>query len=231
MGERKKLGILKIENEEKVLYGDFEADFLCIDGGSLTIYGNMKIEYGVFVNCGELIVSDNLNNEGDLISMNADVSANVLISDAIRAKGGTIYGAKLVCGGIKAYGTSMDATKCHCYGGIVMVDGNLEVSYLEARNIFSNADIIVHGEAWVGNVECFNYLIDGSNRSMYIEAMKIYILGSSKSLALDAAEIFLGAEADLQGYQMTATSHFEVGGKLINCSGYRGGTLPQRKEF
>lgn len=43
MGERKKLGILKIENEEKVLYGDFEADFLCIDGGSLTIYGNIRI--------------------------------------------------------------------------------------------------------------------------------------------------------------------------------------------
>ena len=74
-------------------------------------------------------------------------------------------------------------------------------------------------------------MVDGRNIANYVYAMKIYILGPSVSYGLRAAEIFLGAEADLQGYQMTATSHFEVGGKLINCSGYRGGTLPQRKEF
>lgn len=68
-------------------------------------------------------------------------------------------------------------------------------------------------------------MVDGRNIANYVYAMKIYILGSSVSYGLRAAEIFLGAEADLQGSRMIATSHFEVGGKVMGCSEAIGGEL------
>lgn len=213
------LGMLKVENEEKILRGNYVADLIFIDGGSLTVYGSMSVKYYISVNNGQLIISGRLDNAGDLISLNADISAEFLKTVNIKAEVGTLYCARILdCVGINATKTNITAKRLRCKDKIEMVDGNVEVSKLESRSIYSNADIIVHESTKVDNVHCFNYLIDGVNNSGYIEAMKIHILGESKSYWLKAKEIILGSDADLCGCEIKATSYFKTGGHVRNCS-------------
>lgn len=221
---RENLGILKVENEEKVLKGDYEADLIFIDNGSLTIYGRIYVNYYVSVNNGALIITESLYSEGYLTLINADISGRELNTVTIKAQNSSIYCAEgLNCFGIDTFHTSISAKGLTCCQEIRMIAGNLEIrnGWLEAEDIFSDSDVIVHGNTWVGSVHCFNYLVDGRDNSSGIEAMKIYILGSCSSAYLEAAEIFVGSDAEIRS--IIASRKFEIGGTLSGCLKWRGG--------
>lgn len=220
---QKNLGILKIQNEEKVLRGEYVADLIFIDEGSLTIYGSITANYYVTVNNGTLIVTKALLCGGDLICFNADVSMRTCETRDIKAENTSIYSAQTIwCNNVDAIDTNiatadMEGDDIIMPGGQLEVFGNLEIERIEAE------DVIVHGDIMGGlDATCFNYLIDGENNMRWVDAINIYVLGKSRSEVLGANDIFLGSDADFRKGYIRANHHFEAAGTVENCSEFIG---------
>ena len=167
--------------------------------GNITIDGNVEIKNGDIIVSGNLTIFDKVNIENGSIIVSGILT---IAHDAdICITGGDISCAAIDCNNI------------NITDGDVWVNGQLD-----ACDITSDGNIEVKGDAYVGDISCFNYLISGDNNSSSIRTTQdIYILGNNESWDLTAREILIGSNCNTNCEPITA-HHFVCGGEL-SCEG------------
>lgn len=177
--------------QERIIHGNSRIDGdLVIEGFNYIVKGDLTVEGTVISKNGDLIV------EGDLL-VYSEYDEDISIS----------------CGSI--YAKSITA-----WANINNLNGNIcTLKDLNCWNIFCyKGDISVGGNAYVLDVFCRNYLVDGKNDSINIEAEKsVYIMEYSTNFSIKAPEVFLGGGGDFNCNPII-TNHFEFDGHVYNCA-------------
>lgn len=167
--------------------------------GNITIYDNVDIKNG------DIIVSGNLTILGEVNIENGSIIVSGILTIAHDADI-CITGGDISCAAI-------DCNNINITDGDVWVNGQLD-----ACDITSDGNIEVKGDAYVGDISCFNYLISGDNNSSSIRTTQdIYILGNNNSCDLTARDILIGRNCEIL-YDSIIAHHFVCGGEL-SCSG------------
>lgn len=175
---------------------------------------NLIFQDNVYYSGGDLVLENanyylkgNLKIDGFLIMHNANLVVEgflIVLSDCFYITNGSIYARS-----IKA---SCDI--------VIKGGGNLTTfADLYCFNIFSDGNISVGGNSDVYNVYCMNYLIDGENYSLDINADKsVYIMEYSRSQSITAPDVLLASGGDFNGGNITAYNfEFGEGAHIQNC--------------
>lgn len=175
---------------ERIIPGDLVIDDnLIFEGFNYIVKGNLTVEGTVLIKNGGLIV------EGDLL-VNSKHSFDVSVYyGSIYAKSITVATNISIMNGNISTLKDLNCMDITCYLGDISVGGNTSVH----------------------SVACSNYLVDGKNNSLDIEADNVvYIMDFSNSGKISAQEIFLGGGGDFGGASVI-TNHFEFDGHVYNC--------------
>lgn len=178
--------------QERIIHGDSFIDGdLVIEGFNYIVKGDLVVEDTVIIKDGDLIVEGNL-----LVRSNHNSSISVSCG-SIYAKSITVYTNINILNGNISTLKDLDCWNICCYEGDISVGGNSDVLY----------------------VFCRNYLVDGENRSIDIEAEKsVYIMKHSSNHCIVSPEVFLGEGGDFNG-NFIITNHFEFNEHIYNCLG------------
>lgn len=119
---------------------------------------------------------------------------------------------------ISIIGGDITAKQLDSYAPILIRDGDIRVSFLDARNIDSDGNIEVRKDSEACDIKCLNYLVGGDNDSSAITAIQdVYILGRNYSHTIKARDVLVGEDCDLCDSTLIAKC-FECGGYIHDCS-------------
>lgn len=170
---------------------------LVLENGEYYLKGNLQLIGTLTLNNANLVVEGVLRILADYNVSPISTIVSISIST------GNIYAKSIVT-----------------YADIEIHGGNLTTfSDLSCCNIFSDGDIYVGGNTDVFCVSCNNYLVDGKNDSLNINADKsVYIMDYCECMNITAPEVFLASGGNFNGGDITA-NYFEIGegSHIKNC--------------
>lgn len=181
---------------------------------------NLIFRDGVYYSEGDLVLEDgeyylkgNLQIIGTLILNNA----NLVVEGFLEILGNYSISPMSTTFSISISNGNVYAKSITAYHYINIHGGNLTTfSDLLCIDIFSDGDVYVGGNAETYDVSCNNYLVDGKNDSLHINAYKsVYIMGYCECMSITAPEVFLCDGGNLDGGNITA-NHFEFSGHVAN---------------